>query len=727
MNPVSLMVCAGLALSAAGTASGQVRSWANPVSGLWRTASNWTGGDRPDTTAENAVLGWGDLFAVTIDGEQFFIGSLSLNNPNVRLVIQSSAARSSTDLACIRDISSIGLIRIAGNPSTTNNAVLQINASGRSISGTGELRLEEFGDSHLIINVAAGGTFTNAGHRITGAGTLRGSGGTLVNSGTILADRAGGMLITCPLRNTATVRAVSPGALTIGGTVWQEGSAALLEADAATLTFDDASDINGGIVRGVNGGVVTLSAGTVTMSNVTSEGDWVIPVYAGSLNTSLVVDTGWTNNALVRLPASATTNHNRLYIATNALLGAGEVRLEKAGGADFILKVGDGWVINGPGHSITGAGWIGTAFGPGTLINQGTIRADRDGGLTVQLPLLENQSAVRIVAPGSMSMNTSVTQTAGGFIEADGATLTFGDAPAGDPSVSGGTVRAVNGGVVRVPGALVISGVTGDGDWTVEPASPGGGGSTPNLHITESWTNNGLIDLPAGWQEPRLVTILTDGLTIEGDGEIRLGEPGWTRLQLPEGGTATNGPGHRISGVGTIVAVVGGSGATLRNAGTLAPGALLGALTMNANLLQLSTGVIEIELQGDGAEQRDLLNVNGYAVALAGTLRVLLRDGYIPPACEEITVVRGNISGAFDVHDLPVMPQGLMHVMYLATEVKVGYVPGDMNGDGLLDFADYLEFLNLFDGQDPRADLNGDGLVDFSDYLEFLNLYDAGC
>ena len=51
----------------------------------------------------------------------------------------------------------------------------------------------------------------------------------------------------------------------------------------------------------------------------------------------------------------------------------------------------------------------------------------------------------------------------------------------------------------------------------------------------------------------------------------------------------------------------------------------------------------------------------------------------------------------------------------------------DLNGDGIVDFADYLEFLNLFDAMDPRVDFNGDGLVDFADYLEFLNLYDAGC
>ncbi|MCC6676610.1 MAG: EF-hand domain-containing protein [Phycisphaerales bacterium] len=51
----------------------------------------------------------------------------------------------------------------------------------------------------------------------------------------------------------------------------------------------------------------------------------------------------------------------------------------------------------------------------------------------------------------------------------------------------------------------------------------------------------------------------------------------------------------------------------------------------------------------------------------------------------------------------------------------------DLNGDGLVDFSDYLEFLNLYDAGDPAVDFNGDGLVDFSDYLEFLNYYDAGC
>jgi len=51
----------------------------------------------------------------------------------------------------------------------------------------------------------------------------------------------------------------------------------------------------------------------------------------------------------------------------------------------------------------------------------------------------------------------------------------------------------------------------------------------------------------------------------------------------------------------------------------------------------------------------------------------------------------------------------------------------DFDGDGVVDFNDYLAFLNLFNEADPRADLDGDGGVDFNDYLAFLNLFNQGC
>jgi hypothetical protein len=51
----------------------------------------------------------------------------------------------------------------------------------------------------------------------------------------------------------------------------------------------------------------------------------------------------------------------------------------------------------------------------------------------------------------------------------------------------------------------------------------------------------------------------------------------------------------------------------------------------------------------------------------------------------------------------------------------------DWNEDGVIDFNDFLAFLNDYNAENPCADLNGDGVIDFNDFLEFLNLYNTGC
>ena len=53
--------------------------------------------------------------------------------------------------------------------------------------------------------------------------------------------------------------------------------------------------------------------------------------------------------------------------------------------------------------------------------------------------------------------------------------------------------------------------------------------------------------------------------------------------------------------------------------------------------------------------------------------------------------------------------------------------PADFNGDGQVDFFDYLDFVVAFDNEDPEADFNGDGQVDFFDYLDFISAFDSGC
>ena len=51
----------------------------------------------------------------------------------------------------------------------------------------------------------------------------------------------------------------------------------------------------------------------------------------------------------------------------------------------------------------------------------------------------------------------------------------------------------------------------------------------------------------------------------------------------------------------------------------------------------------------------------------------------------------------------------------------------DFNGDGQVDFFDYLDFVQAFDVEDPSADFNGDGQVDFFDYLDFVQAFGRGC
>jgi len=399
-----------------------------------------------------------------------------------------------------------------------------------------------------------------------------------------------------------------------------------------------------------------------------------------------------------------------------SLSGTGELRMEEAGDTE-ISFLGGGSFLHGAGHSITGEGAIrGSVM---TFINEGLVSADRPGGLTLDARM-ENRAAMRAIGAGRLILaNDRITQTGPGLIEADGAAVVFSPG-----EVWGGIVRSINGGVIEIaPGSSAeVSEVTLEGTWVIEPSLTE---AFTTLHVRYGMTNDALIRVSgrSSTANNTRVQILDPGV-IGGMGEIRLEEAWDTELFLDdERGIAVNGAGHTISGVGRIH----GAGMTLSNAGTLSPGHPLGMLLLSAPTTMEPTSLVLIELGGDDASRRDLLDATGRAVTLGGTLRVRFRDGYELPACSEAVIIRGDLAGRFAAHDLPERPQGLMHVVYRAGEVAVSYIPGDLNGDGLLDFADYLEFLNLYDAQDLRADFNGDGLVDFADYLEFLNLYEAGC
>ena len=53
--------------------------------------------------------------------------------------------------------------------------------------------------------------------------------------------------------------------------------------------------------------------------------------------------------------------------------------------------------------------------------------------------------------------------------------------------------------------------------------------------------------------------------------------------------------------------------------------------------------------------------------------------------------------------------------------------PGDLNGDGMLNFFDVSAFLTAYNAMDPTADFNNDGMFNFFDVSAFLQAYNMGC
>jgi len=60
----------------------------------------------------------------------------------------------------------------------------------------------------------------------------------------------------------------------------------------------------------------------------------------------------------------------------------------------------------------------------------------------------------------------------------------------------------------------------------------------------------------------------------------------------------------------------------------------------------------------------------------------------------------------------------------LDLEVQV-YRGGDVDGDGVVDFNDFLAYLNLYNAGTLAADLTGDCAIDFNDFLDFLNRFNG--
>jgi hypothetical protein len=185
-------------------------------------------------------------------------------------------------------------------------------------------------------------------------------------------------------------------------------------------------------------------------------------------------------------------------------------------------------------------------------------------------------------------------------------------------------------------------------------------------------------------------------VTVTGGGKVNFNN----NINLPINGTVAVGSGGNAGGNGRI------NGNLTNNAGgTVSPGTSAGTLTVEGSFQQTNAASsLAIEIGGTAPGTFDRLMVSGLA-ALNGALNVSLINGFTPQASDtfQIVTAAGNLTGTFNNTPGGVLttPAGTFNVTYMSG--ANGFVrlsnfmgsgtpglPGDYNGNGTVDAADYV-------------------------------------
>jgi hypothetical protein len=163
----------------------------------------------------------------------------------------------------------------------------------------------------------------------------------------------------------------------------------------------------------------------------------------------------------------------------------------------------------------------------------------------------------------------------------------------------------------------------------------------------------------------------------------------------------------------------------LGNYGVIAPGTAgaTGTLELaNINLWSGSGSSMNFRLGGTAASTFDVLTLSGASTfGGAGTINISTINGFTPKAGNTWQIMNytalSDYSSAND--NLVALGNGYT-LTYHATYATLEYhMPGDINGDGLVDVADYNVWaanVGKTGATWSQGDLNGDGLVDVADY-----------
>jgi len=666
--------CAFVFCCALATGASQVHAttanWLSAVTGGWSNASNWSSapnypnnGSPVGTTYDVVIGATGSSYTVSFSGiASDSIDSLTLNSSNATLKLLGGALNVANGVTVnagtfqltggtfAGSISGGGTVTIGGfGGSLLNGVTLNDDASianpqqwiqgglaigdGHTLTFTGSAELDSktnqsiTGNASLHFSAGSNLLLPQANTTLTiGSGITATTMGT--NGGVTFGDNSGGTNTNAVVNNGTIWQASTSGYTNLVGGFTNNG---VIRVDAGMLNLGGVDSLSswGTVIR--NGGFVnfmgslnntgktldlantplgkidiatgaSITGGTITNSGsavarfVRPPSGGIVDVFLSDVtlassmnveNAELDVHNSLTlsGNPTLHLVGSDLTPIGVVVAGNGSITGNGVISYETSGSAAAIVESLGGTLTIGPGVTIRGTSSFGTVSAFSGIINQGTISAQASGKNLVVDNGINNQGTVEARNGGRLYIY---------YFQS--ATLSNNTLNNGNWGVYANSTLDFNGNTFTTNNANILLDGVNSSFAAVAPLA----------------TNNGTFAI----DHQRNFTTLG---ALTNTGTLRVD----TGCTLTVNGTLTNS--GKIQGNGTIHSNVTSSG-------TIAPGDSPGKLSIDGNVTQNSSGLLDIQIDGTTpGVDFDLLVVTGDAT-LAGTLQIELLDGYIPPS-----------------------------------------------------------------------------------------------
>ncbi len=156
-------------------------------------------------------------------------------------------------------------------------------------------------------------------------------------------------------------------------------------------------------------------------------------------------------------------------------------------------------------------------------------------------------------------------------------------------------------------------------------------------------------------------------------------------------------------------------------------GKTFGSYIDNVSGADLNGGALISRVSGTGNPTLSMLSVSAVSIPSSGYLgQVNLRVSRALTSSDSLAVSSASIAGPGGVQNLDVSQA-------ILTFTQAPACPGDFNGDGMVNLADFLAFAGGFGTRsgdasyDANLDMDGNGAVDLSDFLAFAKVFGTAC